>query len=171
MKNMKIVRIVAVAMLLALVAAGCSDEKSKGGGVKIKDGEGGDAALRDDKRTTTTAAAATATTPPTTAPKPTTTAKPAPTTTAVPVSEVKIQDDEQGKPFEPRELTVRAGRVIVWTNVGNKPHSVIEEKGAFRSPVLQPGQQFKWTSRAGNFTYSDGERPYAGQAGILRVQP
>lgn len=167
MKTFTLIRTLALVVLLALVAGACGSDSETGGGVKVKrDGKKGDAALRDDRTTTTAAAAATTT--PTTAAKATTTTRPPTTTTAKPVSEIKIQDDQQGNQFEPRSLTVRAGRTVRWVNVGNSARSVEADNGAFRSPLLQPGQSYEWVAKPGSYNYHDGTRPYA--VGVLSVQ-
>ncbi len=169
MTSFKVIRTLAVLLLLSLVAGACGDDAEVGGGVDINKKGGNKAGIRDGERTTSTEATAT-TTPPTTvaAKATTTTAKAATVTTAKPVSEIKIQDDQQGNQFEPRQLVVRAGRTVRWVNVGNADRSVQADNGAFRSPVLKPGQTYEWVAKAGKYNYTDGTRPYA--VGILEVQ-
>ena len=55
--------------------------------------------------------------------------------------------------FTPASLTVREGEVVVWKNDDLVPHTVAGE--GFLSPVLLPGQTFKW--KAGK----RGSVPYA----------
>lgn len=153
-----------LAVLFAAVTflgAACGGEEELGSGVEInKEGGDGNAALRDERKKDEAEQPAATTAPPTTA-APTTTTRPPATTTTRPTSEIRIQDDQQGKPFDPPALVVRAGRLVRWTNSGSQARSVVADNGAFRSPMLAPGQSFEWIARPGQYNYHDGTRPYA----------
>jgi plastocyanin len=57
--------------------------------------------------------------------------------------------------FEPGTLELAAGATIVWTNVGQAPHTVTSTDGLFDSGVLEPGQTFSHTfADVGSFAYS-----------------
>jgi plastocyanin/uncharacterized membrane protein YozB (DUF420 family) len=43
--------------------------------------------------------------------------------------------------FEPRELTIEPGMVVVWKDVAG-PHTVRSDDGSFESPILTAGQEF-----------------------------
>ena len=167
--NMKLLAVFLV--IFSLIGAACSDDKSIGEDIEAKKDGDGNAAIRDPKREKAEKEKAAATTaPPTTAAPVATTAKPA-TTTTVFTTHIKIQDDEQGEPFSPKDIIVRNGRTVVWTNVGVKNHAVKAEDGAFASQVLKPGQTYTWVAnRPGKHLYGDPERPYAGQTASLTVQ-
>lgn len=157
-------------ILLAVVALGvsaCSDESSVGSGVNTENlGEGGrDGAFRD----TTTTAAPTTTAPPTTQPPATTrpVATTKPPSTTQPVQQVAltigIYSDTSGKnQFEPRQAGVQRGATVRWQNFDDKPRSVEESVGAFKSPLIPPGGTWDYKANTpGKFNYSDGTRPYA----------
>ena len=157
---------------LALLLAGCSDGSSVGGN-ELLEGTDGSGGTRLGETTTTVAPVTTA--PP--APDPggaaaTTTAKPAPTTTAKPAAQgypIKIQPDQAGTQFEPRVAQVFAGTPVTWTNTDSVPRSVEFADQSYMSGPIPPGGSATFTAtRAGEFNYSDGTRPYA--VGTLRVQ-
>jgi len=43
--------------------------------------------------------------------------------------------------FEPRELTIEPGMVVIWKDVAG-PHTVRADDGSFESPILTAGQEF-----------------------------
>src|SRR2546423_13814076 len=51
---------------------------------------------------------------------------------------VSIKDFE----FQPRELTVKAGANVTWTNEGGGSHTVTADDGSFESPTPGPGKTF-----------------------------
>jgi 3',5'-cyclic AMP phosphodiesterase CpdA len=56
--------------------------------------------------------------------------------------------------FAPKELTVKAGSTVVWTNKDDTPHTVTSDDGAFSSPVMDTNQSFKFTfQKSGRFPY------------------
>ncbi|HEX5707791.1 MAG TPA: plastocyanin/azurin family copper-binding protein [Pyrinomonadaceae bacterium] len=62
---------------------------------------------------------------------------------------VRIRDFK----FEPRELTVKAGTTVTWTNEEGS-HTVTSDEGAFASPTLTAGKTYarKFT-RPGTYRY------------------
>ncbi len=56
--------------------------------------------------------------------------------------------------FGPKELTVKAGSTVAWTNKDDTPHTVTSDDGAFASPVMDTDQSFQFTfQKAGRFPY------------------
>ena len=163
-------RLMVVAAVLALVLAGCSDDRGYGS-EDLTDFK--EKPQTDLGAPSTTQAAAPAAAPPVTQPesRPTTT-RPAPTTTTKPAAQgypIKIQPDQAGTQFEPRVAQVFAGTPVTWTNTDSVPRSVEFADGSYSSGPIPPGGSATFTaSRAGEFNYSDGTRPYA--VGTLRVQ-
>ena len=156
---------------LALLVAGCSDGSEVGSDELLKN-TGGSGGTRLGETTTTAAPETTA--PPAAEPgeRTTTTAKPAATTTAKPAAQgypIKIQPDTAGTQFEPRVAQVFAGTPVTWTNTDSVARSVEFADQSFMSGPIPPGGSSTFTpTRAGEFNYSDGTRPYA--VGTLKVQ-
>jgi plastocyanin len=56
--------------------------------------------------------------------------------------------------FGPKELTVRPGTTVTWTNADDTPHTVTAVDGAFRSKALDTGDSFAFTfARPGAYAY------------------
>ncbi|HVP64301.1 MAG TPA: cupredoxin domain-containing protein [candidate division Zixibacteria bacterium] len=56
--------------------------------------------------------------------------------------------------FSPKDLTVKSGSTVEWTNKDDTPHTVTSNDGAFGSGALDTNQKFKYTfAKAGNFPY------------------
>jgi plastocyanin len=56
--------------------------------------------------------------------------------------------------FTPKELTVKAGATVLWTNKDDIPHTVTSDSNAFASSVLDSNQNFQFTfANAGKFAY------------------
>ena len=56
--------------------------------------------------------------------------------------------------FTPKEMTVKAGATVLWTNKDDIPHTVTSDSNAFASSVLDSNQNFQFTfANAGKFTY------------------
>jgi 3',5'-cyclic-AMP phosphodiesterase len=56
--------------------------------------------------------------------------------------------------FAPKELTVKAGSTVDWTNKDDTPHTVTSDEGAFSSPVMDTDQKFQFTfQKPGKFPY------------------
>jgi plastocyanin len=64
--------------------------------------------------------------------------------------------------YSPNPVTVAAGDVVTWTNVGSFLHTVTADDGSFDSGGLDPGAQFTWTaSGAGTVAYHCTFHPWA----------
>jgi plastocyanin len=56
--------------------------------------------------------------------------------------------------YEPRDLTVPRGATVTWSFEEDLPHNVVDDRGAFESPILQKGDAWSKTfDEAGTFTY------------------
>jgi plastocyanin len=63
--------------------------------------------------------------------------------------------------FSPPELTVAAGTTVKWINHDDIPHSVVENKKAFRSKALDTDDSYSFTfASAGTFSYFCGLHPH-----------
>jgi plastocyanin len=63
--------------------------------------------------------------------------------------------------FRPEAITVPIGTKIVWENIDDIPHSVVETTGKFRSPALDTEEIFSFTfDKAGNYEYFCGLHPH-----------
>jgi len=51
---------------------------------------------------------------------------------------VAIKDFE----FQPKELKVKAGTTVTWTNDGGSSHTVTADDGSFESPTLAKGKTY-----------------------------
>ena len=72
--------------------------------------------------------------------------------------------------FNPPELTVKPGTTVKFENDDDIPHSVVEEKAAFRSAPLDTGETFTKTfTEAGEVTYFCGLHPH--MKGKIIVKP
>ncbi len=68
---------------------------------------------------------------------------------AQPAAGVRIRNFE----FEPRELTVKAGTTVTWTNEEGS-HTVTSDTGAFASPTLLAGKTYsRRFTRPGTYAY------------------
>jgi plastocyanin len=68
-----------------------------------------------------------------------------------------------GSGFSPKSATITEGDTVTWVNKDNVTHQVLENKGAFVSPILKPGQSFSFTFRAaGTYNYKDELHPKLG---------
>jgi plastocyanin len=47
--------------------------------------------------------------------------------------------------FTPRELTIKAGSVVTWTNKDDEPHTIVSDTGLFRSGAVDTDETFKFT--------------------------
>ncbi|HWQ11315.1 MAG TPA: plastocyanin/azurin family copper-binding protein, partial [Roseiflexaceae bacterium] len=106
--------------------------------------------------------------PPTPAPSP---VPPTPVPAPAPVAAV-ARDFE----FAPKQLTVKAGTVVTWTNGGAQPHSVTAVDKSFDTGLFGPGESRSVTfDRPGTYAYyciphgvPDGS---AGMVGTVVVEP
>jgi plastocyanin len=60
-------------------------------------------------------------------------------------AQVAILDDD-GRRFEPAEVTVAVGETVTWTHDGGLPHTVTATDGAFDSGDLAGGDTFAFTA-------------------------
>lgn len=71
--------------------------------------------------------------------------------------------------FAPKELTVKAGSTVAWTNKDDTPHTVTSDNGAFGSPVMDTDQSFQFTfQEPGRFPYHC--RLHPTMTGVVVVQ-
>jgi plastocyanin len=79
---------------------------------------------------------------------------------------VEVIDDD----YEARDLTVRPGTTVTWKFVGDRPHTVTDDRGAFDSGTLDRGAEFVWEAEdAGEYFYYC--RLHHAMLGTLRVAP
>jgi hypothetical protein len=153
-----------------LLLVGCTDNHKVGTGVDTTKHKGGNLALGQD--TTTIAPPVTLiappSAPPTTHPRPTappqTTPRTTPTTAPAGSFQVITINPDNGSvtQFSPSASSVYAGTAVHWQNKDAKPRSVVEDNGAFRSPLIPPGGEWVYMANTpGNYNYQDGTRPYA----------
>jgi plastocyanin len=70
--------------------------------------------------------------------------------------------------YDPRDLTVTAGSTVVWTNIGDLPHTVTAE-GLFDSGLMMTGDRFTWTfDTPGTYDYLCTLHP--GMVGTVTVE-
>ncbi|HLO19035.1 MAG TPA: cupredoxin family copper-binding protein [Sphingomicrobium sp.] len=56
--------------------------------------------------------------------------------------------------FKDPVLTVKPGTMVTWTNDDDIPHTVVSKDGAFKSKVLDTGNEFSFTfAKPGQFGY------------------
>lgn len=71
--------------------------------------------------------------------------------------------------FDPRQLTVRVGDTVTWTNTGALPHTITAENDAFDSDMVAAGAQWSFTpTTAGTFNYLCALHPT--MSGVLVVE-
>ncbi|HTY92979.1 MAG TPA: cupredoxin family copper-binding protein [Steroidobacteraceae bacterium] len=47
--------------------------------------------------------------------------------------------------FVPMAMTVKAGSTVTWVNRDDEPHTVVSDRGLFRSAALDTGEAFSFT--------------------------
>ncbi len=63
--------------------------------------------------------------------------------------------------FAPRDLTIKAGTMVTWTNKDDVPHTVVSESKRFRSGVLDTDGEFSYVFRErGTFKYYCSVHPH-----------
>jgi plastocyanin len=76
--------------------------------------------------------------------------------------------------FEPKELTVKAGTMVEWTDEGGR-HTVEADDGSFKSAILTAGGQFTYKfDTPGVYPYYcsfHGEQHGKDMAGVITVTP
>ncbi|HYN15308.1 MAG TPA: cupredoxin family copper-binding protein, partial [Terriglobales bacterium] len=56
--------------------------------------------------------------------------------------------------FTPKELRIKTGSTVLWTNKDDIPHTVTSDNNVFASPVLDTNQKFQFTfANPGKFPY------------------
>ncbi len=56
--------------------------------------------------------------------------------------------------FDPSSITVRVGTTVVWRNNGQQTHDIHARDGSFDSPLLNPGNTFRFTfTKPGLYPY------------------
>ena len=56
--------------------------------------------------------------------------------------------------MSPKTITVTAGTTVRWTNADDIPHTIVSDDHAFKSRVLDSGDQFAYTfATAGSYGY------------------
>ena len=56
--------------------------------------------------------------------------------------------------FTPSLITVKVGTTVVWVDVGQQSHDIHARDGTFESPMLSPGNTYKYTfTKTGKFPY------------------
>lgn len=163
-------RLLVVVLLLAVLASACGSDSKVGDKslLNFKD------QVNDQLGATTTTVSQSSTT---VASKlgvnatTTTTAKAATTSTTIDKSFIiTINGDKSGaaSQFDPSQASVYVGAVVKWVNKDSVARSVVAQNGLFRSPPIPPGGNFVYqATKAGDYAYQDGTRPYAN--GFLRV--
>jgi plastocyanin len=72
--------------------------------------------------------------------------------------------------FNPKELTIKVGTKVTWTNMDSAGHDVKAEDGSWGSDTLKSGQTFSMVfDKAGTFPYVCTFHP--GMVGTLIVTP
>lgn len=75
--------------------------------------------------------------------------------------------------YQPQTITVAVGDVVVWTNTGQRQHTVTADNGSFNSGPMTSGQTFSQTfNTPGTFAYFcafHGGPGGQGQAGTITV--
>lgn len=80
--------------------------------------------------------------------------------------------------FEPRELRIRVGDTVTWTNLDAYGHTVTSDDGRFGSDLMERGDPFFVTfSEAGTYryhcephSYLDDRGVWQGQTGVIVVE-
>jgi len=71
--------------------------------------------------------------------------------------------------FAPKEVTVKPGTKIVWTNHDETPHTVLASDGSFVSKAMDTDDHFEYTfAKEGDFSYFCTLHPY--MIGIVHVR-
>lgn len=73
--------------------------------------------------------------------------------TPVVSTEMQVSVDVIDKDFAPRVLTVNKGATITWKFVGDLPHNVTDDRGAFASETVQKGAEYTRTFDAPGVFY------------------
>jgi plastocyanin len=92
-----------------------------------------------------------------------------PTAAITPESAETVQASIDTFAFAPKQLTVKAGTTVVWTNKDDTPHTVTSDDNTFSSPVMDTGQNFHYAfNKPGKFPFHCKLRPM--MTGLVVVQ-
>jgi plastocyanin len=123
---------------LALLVAGCGDDEGGGGSADTTT----QAATTPEETTEAPAPSTTEDSPTTTEDSPTTTDD----SEAAPAAGGAVAITMRDIKFDPREVTVKVGQQITWTNGESVPHNVVaQEGGTFESDTFGEGGTFQFT--------------------------
>jgi len=71
--------------------------------------------------------------------------------------------------FAPTTLTVKPGSTVTWTNQDGEPHTVVSDKGLFRSGALDTNESFSFRfDQPGTYHYTCSIHPR--MTGTIQVQ-
>src|SRR5947199_9619314 len=71
--------------------------------------------------------------------------------------------------YKPKELTIKVGDTVVWTNNDDREHTVTADDGSFKSGSLRSGKSYQRKfMKAGKFPYHD-ER-FGRMSGVIIVK-
>jgi plastocyanin len=80
-----------------------------------------------------------------------------------------VQVDISKFAFTPREITVKPGTTVVWTNRDQTPHTISAKDGAFVSAGMDTGDTYTHTfTREGDASYFCTVHPF--MTGIVHVR-
>jgi 3',5'-cyclic-AMP phosphodiesterase len=92
-----------------------------------------------------------------------------PTATITTVSAETVQASIDNFAFAPKQLTVKTGTTVAWTNKDDTPHTVTSDDNIFASPVLDTGQNFQYAfNKPGKFPFHCKLHPM--MTGVVVVQ-
>ncbi len=77
-----------------------------------------------------------------------------PAATAQPASAETVRASIDNFSFAPKQLTVKAGTTVVWTNKDDIPHTVTSDTNVFSSQLMDTNAKFQFTfAKPGKFPY------------------
>jgi 3',5'-cyclic-AMP phosphodiesterase len=92
-----------------------------------------------------------------------------PAATAQSASAETVQASIDNFSFAPKQLTVKAGTTVVWTNKDDIPHTVTSDSNVFSSQLMDTNAKFQFTfAKPGNFPYFCKVHPM--MTGVVAVQ-
>lgn len=82
---------------------------------------------------------------------------------------VEVQVDISKFAFTPKEITVKPGTTVVWTNRDATPHTIKAKDGSFLSPGMDTGDTYTHTfASEGDVSYFCTVHPF--MTGIVHVR-
>jgi plastocyanin len=91
------------------------------------------------------------------------------TAAVTPVSAGTVQANIDNFVFAPKQLTVKAGTTVVWTNKDDIPHTVTSDDNVFSSSLMDTDAKFQYTfTKPGKFSYHCKLHPM--MTGVVEVQ-